>query len=150
MLTFCREHGIGQRDRTWHELSSLVQILWLAATYDCLNLGSLACLESVARRLATITEAYRANPNQPSWEMGRFLSGTLRLYANRAARDEADRLTALSRGQRGGGRGGAEDTAGAAAAGGLPRAGGDKGGGKAPNAQAKVQGRKGGEAAAAP
>ena len=143
LSNFCREYGIGQRDRTWHELNCLITIFWLAATFDAVNLGGLACLEVAARRIAQITEAHRVAPGQPAaWEAGRFLTGTsdpfdvvspeLRSFANRAARDEADRLTALGRGRAlaagGRGAGGAEEVPGALDAGGLPRAGAEDGG----------------------
>ena len=149
MSNFCREYGITQRDRTYHELNCLITIFWLAGTFDALNLGGLACLEVAARRVAQISEAYRVAPGQPAaWEAGRFLTGTsdpydvvspeLRNFANRAARDEAERLTAIGRsrglGPGGRGAGGVEDVGAALDAGGLPRAGapdgsGAKGGG---------------------
>ncbi|CAK0838221.1 unnamed protein product, partial [Prorocentrum cordatum] len=143
MSNFCREYGVSQRDRTWHELNCLVTIFWLAATFDALNLGGLACLEVAARRVAQISEAYRVVPGQPAtWEAGRFLTGTsgpfdvvspeLRNFANRAARDESERLAALGRsralGPGGRGAGGADEVTGALETGGLPRAGADDGG----------------------
>ena len=47
---FAREHGLTQRDRTYHELQTLVQTIWLATTYDALNAGALASLEAVSRQ----------------------------------------------------------------------------------------------------
>ncbi|CAK0879749.1 unnamed protein product [Prorocentrum cordatum] len=128
MSNFCREYGVSQRDRTWHELNCLVTIFWLVATFDALNLGGLACLEVAARRVAQISEAYRVAPGQPAaLEAGRFLTGTsdpfdvvspeLRNFANRAARDESERLAALGRsralGPGGRGAGGADEVTGA-------------------------------------
>ncbi|CAK0790584.1 unnamed protein product, partial [Prorocentrum cordatum] len=110
MSTFCREYGISQRDRTYHELNCLVTIFWLAGTFDAVNLGGPACLEVAARRVAQIAEARRVAPGQPAAQgAGRFLAGASdpfdvaspepRAFANRAAREEADSLAAPGRGR---------------------------------------------------
>ncbi|CAK0801338.1 unnamed protein product, partial [Prorocentrum cordatum] len=51
-----------RKDRSYHELTTLVQAPWLAGTYDGLNLGCAAALESVAGRLVTIVEAHGSGP----------------------------------------------------------------------------------------
>ncbi|CAK0815296.1 unnamed protein product, partial [Prorocentrum cordatum] len=56
LLSFCRGHGVSSKDRSCHELTALVQALWLAGACDGLNLGGVAALESVARCMATIVE----------------------------------------------------------------------------------------------
>ena len=159
LLRFCREHGITAKDRTHHELTTLVQALWLAGTYDGLNLGGIAALESIARRLVTIVEAYRSGPapGQASWESARYLTGVvdpfdvvspeLRAFANRAARDEAERHVAMTRGRAAGARQELDETSAALALGGLPGTkevakGGSKG------AAAKTKGRPKGAPAA--
>ncbi|CAK0841016.1 unnamed protein product [Prorocentrum cordatum] len=119
LLSFCRGHGISSKDRSCHELTALVQALWLAGTYDGLNLGGVAALESVARRLVTIVEARRNGPalGQASWESARYLS-----FANRVARGEAERHLAKTRGRAAGARQEFEETGAAPALGGLPGA----------------------------
>ncbi|CAK0857819.1 unnamed protein product, partial [Prorocentrum cordatum] len=79
LLTFCMERGISGGDRARHELTTLAQALWLAGTYDGLNSGGGAALESIARRLVTVVEAYRSGPapGQASWESSRCLTGVV-------------------------------------------------------------------------
>ena len=50
-------------DRVAHELWVLVETLQTAGSYDQLNLGGVAALEVVARRVQLITEAY-TNPQE--------------------------------------------------------------------------------------
>ncbi|CAK0810350.1 unnamed protein product, partial [Prorocentrum cordatum] len=157
MSNFCREYGIDQRGRTWHELNFLVTIFWLAGTFDAVNLEGSACLEAAARRIAQITEAHRVAPGQPAaWEAGRFLTGTsdpfdaaspeLRSFANRAARGEAERLAAPGRGRTlaAGGREASrsDDVAGALDAGGPPRVGAEGDGGRGGGGRGRGHGRK--------
>ena len=111
LLAICTEHGASSKNQTYHELTTLVQALWLAGTYDGLNLGGISAMRSIARRLVTIVEAYRSGPahGQASWESARYLTGVvdpfdvvspeLRSFANRAARDEAEQHVAMARGR---------------------------------------------------
>ena len=62
-------------NRVAHELRVLVETLQAAGSYDQLNLGGLAELEIVARRVQLITEAY-ANPQKPNWDTSKFFAGT--------------------------------------------------------------------------
>ena len=81
MQGFAKEVGISSRDRTWHELSTLVQVIYLAATFDALNLGALASVEMVARRIAAIAEAHRGGANAvPRWEATRHIVGVTDPY----------------------------------------------------------------------
>lgn len=161
LLTFCREHGISSRDRTHHELTTLVQALWLAGTYDGLNLGGNAALEAIARRMVTIVEAYRSGstPGQASWESARYLTGVvdpfdvvspeLRSFANKAARDDAERHVALTRGRAAGTRQELDDTGAALTLGGLPGPKDEaKGGAKGAAAKAKAKAKAAAAAAA--
>ena len=108
LLAFSREHGIGARDRTHHELASLTQCLWLAGTYDAVNLGGLVSLEVIARRIAAISEAYRNAPGgQPRWETSKYISGTadpydlvsaeLRSHVARQTKEEAEREAVMTK-----------------------------------------------------
>ena len=60
-----------------HELLVLVETLQTAGSYDQLNLGGVAALKVVARRVQLITEAY-ANPQESDWDTSKFFSGCLR------------------------------------------------------------------------
>ena len=60
---------------------TLVQVIYLVATFDALNLGALASVEMVARRIATIAEAHRGGANAvPRWEATRHIVGVTDPY----------------------------------------------------------------------
>ncbi|CAK0829901.1 unnamed protein product, partial [Prorocentrum cordatum] len=52
-----REAGVSPQERTWIEMKLLPDILYLSGCYDQLNGPSLACIESVSRRVCQIIEA---------------------------------------------------------------------------------------------
>ena len=61
---------ISQEDRIYHEVLVLVRCLDYAATFDCLNIGVLACLEIVAKRLYGLIVAYKAVPHaKANWDL---------------------------------------------------------------------------------
>ena len=146
--------GLTEKDRTWHELTVLLDAFWVAATYDALNLGGVAVLEVLARRLVAISEAYRRNPETPNWGGARLLEGrrdafdlvspSLRAVVARRSREDVDREAVTVRTVRLSHAAGAA-VGDAAAVGGLPNVGGGgkgggKTGGKAPKAKAKGAG----------
>jgi hypothetical protein len=55
-------------DRSQFELRCLAEILEVAGTYDQLNLASLACFETLARRWQMILDAHARNPLAPNYE----------------------------------------------------------------------------------
>ena len=73
---------------------------------DQLNLGSLASLETLCRRVATIVEAYVV-PSRPSWEHARHYAGTpaaeeviapsLRNFVHKRAKEENDLMAGRTR-----------------------------------------------------
>ena len=76
LLEFSRENQLGPKDRTWHELQTLTLAVHLAGTHDALNLGGLACIEALARRVTAIAEAHRGGPGTlPKWESTRHILG---------------------------------------------------------------------------
>jgi hypothetical protein len=128
-MAWSREHGVSSKDRTWHEMTLLCQVLVLATTYDALNVGGLASLEAIARRVAAITEALRGGPGAaPRWEASRFIMGSvdpydmvsseLRSHVARVTKEETERDSLQARAGRAAAAPGAED---AARWGGLPR-----------------------------
>ena len=48
-----------------HKLRCLTDTLWRGATYDQLNLGSIACFEAVTRKIQAIVEAYTLGQSVP-------------------------------------------------------------------------------------
>ena len=76
------------------------------ATYDQLNLPSLAMAEVLSRRIELICEAY-SNPSKPCWDAARYYVGvgtledvvpaSFRSYVARRARDDAEIANARSR-----------------------------------------------------
>ena len=61
-----KETGISRRDRAWHEMNSLIEALYVAGTYDQVNVGALVCLEVVSRRLLQYVEAYAHGAENPN------------------------------------------------------------------------------------
>eukprot|EP00971_Amphidinium_carterae_P335962 6472068-Amphidinium_carterae.2 len=72
-----RNSGIRGNDRAVHEYKSLTRLLDYAVSYDQLQVCNLACLEVVARRLVIIEEAYRLQPEAPSYGHAEYMSGVL-------------------------------------------------------------------------
>ena len=60
------EKGFGENDRLAHEMHVLADCLFHAATYDQLNVGSVVCLEVVARRLQAIVDAHSVSASKPN------------------------------------------------------------------------------------
>ena len=74
MMQLAREEHIVATDRTWHELQVLTGVLQAAGTYDQLNLGLLASLEIVSRRIQAIADAHSV-PCRIDWSNDRFFAG---------------------------------------------------------------------------
>ena len=97
---WCQEKQISQRDRVYHEISALTEIVYQAGCYDALNMGALACIEVAMRRLISIIEAHANNPQMPDWGNARYFSGTsspfdivpkdLRQHIAREAKDDVE------------------------------------------------------------
>ena len=85
----------------------LADCLYHAATYDQLNVGSVVCLEAVARRLQAIVDAHSVSATKPNWSIAKYHSGSasslnvssegLRRYATRNAKGEIDLHIAQAR-----------------------------------------------------
>ena len=100
---WCREKQIDSKDRTYHEMRTLVDCIYFAAVYDQLNIGALASLEVISRRVHAIVDAYAAGP-RPQWTLAKHLTGAtaaedvvsaeLRTYAAKLAREESEMYSA--------------------------------------------------------
>ena len=115
LLKHCERHGklptgylerwaknkkVDETDRIYHEMKVLMESLELFGSYDQLNLGSLAGVERMCRRLQTIFDAYDVNPAKPNFESAKLFSGMgaemdpvapeLRSHVAKKARDEAE------------------------------------------------------------
>ena len=57
-------------------MKCLISCLQLAGTYDHLNVPVLACLDTIARHIAQIVEAYSVDAKQPRWQGVHLYQGT--------------------------------------------------------------------------
>jgi hypothetical protein len=140
LAAWCKDLGASKRDRIYHELTTLIEVLWVAGTYDQLNVGGLMSLEVVARRILAIVDAHSKGLESPNWDNAKYYSGLsgladiapmeLRHYVHRAAKEDHDVDSSRYRGRALGKGGGAFE---AQAAGGLAR----------PSDPAKKQTKKG-------
>ena len=130
---WCQDKQISQRDRVYHEVSTLVEIVYQAGCYDALNMGALACIEITMRRLLSIIEAHAVNPQMPDWGNARYFSGTsnpfdlvprdLRQHIAREAKDDIEIFQLRQKGRAGASAADgawSATTAAAVASGGLP------------------------------
>ena len=102
-----RACGVQTSDRTYHEMNTLIEIIYLGGVYDQLNLPSLASMEYACRRVQVIVDAYGTPGKAPNWEMARYLSGQadgvnavsreLRGWAAKHAKEDADIQAARTR-----------------------------------------------------
>ena len=56
-------------------MNTLIDIFYLAGCYDQLNMGALACMELVSRRLQQYTEANPHGTDAPNWAGAKHISG---------------------------------------------------------------------------
>ena len=100
LSAFLKEMYISAKERTAIELRVLVHCVWIAGVYDQVNLGSLACMEEICRRISQLVEAYSVDPNRPNWtavkhvisssSVGNVVPNSLRSYAHRLVKDEVE------------------------------------------------------------
>lgn len=70
------DRGVSTTERTGIEMKCLITCFQLAGTYDHLNVPVLACLETIARRVAQIVDAYSVDSKQPRWQGVHLYQGT--------------------------------------------------------------------------
>ena len=100
MHLWMKEVDVSGKDRLYHEVTTLVEILYQGGTYDQLNVGAVASLEIASRRLIAIVEATSKGLDSPNWGTARHYTGTstifdlalhgLRACVTCAAKDEAE------------------------------------------------------------
>ena len=56
---WAREVGLSRKDRGWHEVECLIEALWLAGSYDQLNVGALASAELCCRQIQLTEERWK-------------------------------------------------------------------------------------------
>ncbi len=135
-----KETGVTRRDRAWHEVNVLIDALYLAGTYDQVNVGALASLEVITRRLLQYVEAYVHGAENPNWSSAKHISGTtsaldqvpeeMRTCASRLSKEEAELECLRAKARAPGVASGPAVSSAAAAtalAGGFPGGGGDDG-----------------------
>ena len=67
LASWSRQKEISKHERTAIEMRCLITCLHLSGTYDQLNSPCLASMETVARRIAQIVEAYSGEGGKPRW-----------------------------------------------------------------------------------
>jgi hypothetical protein len=70
-----QKKNIGENDRNYHELESLLQILEDAACHDQLNLGGNLFVETLTRRVTSMIEALSRGTQQANWSQAREIMG---------------------------------------------------------------------------
>ena len=71
---WAKELPIGRKDRAWHEMHTMIDIFYQAGCYDQLNMGALACMELVSRRLQQYSEACAHGADAPNWASAKSTS----------------------------------------------------------------------------
>ena len=99
-LEWAKEVGISRRDRAWHEVNALIETLYVAGTFDQVNMGALVSMEVLTRRLLQYVEAYAHGAENPNWSSAKHFAGSasamdlvpaeMRSYASRLAKEEAE------------------------------------------------------------
>ena len=108
LLVWSRHKGIHDNDRVMHEMRALLEAFEYAGTYDQLNLGSLACMETLGRRMQSIVDAYNSgSAASPDWGAARIMSGyqgpedlvspTLRSWAAKKGKEEVELAAARAK-----------------------------------------------------
>ena len=108
LLTWARHKNIHDNDRVMHEMRALLEALEQAGCYDQLNLGSLACMETLGRRVQSIVDAYNSGSSSaPDWGAARIMSGyqgpedlvspTLRSWAAKKGKEEVELANARAK-----------------------------------------------------
>ena len=67
LATWLRQKEVGENERTSIEMRCLITCLHSSGTYAQLNSPCLASIDSVARRVAEIVEAYSGEGGRPRW-----------------------------------------------------------------------------------
>ena len=67
--------SLGDNDRNYHELSTLVQIVEEAGEVDQVNLGGLVCLETATRRISAIVDAIKHGAGHANWSQAQEIMG---------------------------------------------------------------------------
>ena len=104
---WARQKQVGESDRVMHELRCLTDVLFYGGTFDQLNMPVLVSFEVVARRIASIVDAYQAGNSSPDWANAKIFSGhqgpedlvmpSLKTWAARRGREEAEIFNARTK-----------------------------------------------------
>ena len=73
LADWMRSKQIQENDRISFEMKVLIESIYLAGTYDQLNLGCLASVEILARRIQAVVDAYSAGPI-PDWGAAKVMT----------------------------------------------------------------------------
>ena len=67
LASWLRQKEMNEHERRSVEMRCLITCLHLSGTYDQLNSPCLASMETIARRIAQIVEAYSGDGGRPRW-----------------------------------------------------------------------------------
>eukprot|EP00959_Pyramimonas_sp_CCMP1952_P034727 727937-Pyramimonas_sp.AAC.1 len=73
--TWAQSKEIANSDHVYYELRTIIDSLEFAGCHDQLSLGSVVNAELLCLQVQTVVDAYDANPNKPSFENAKYLSG---------------------------------------------------------------------------
>ena len=95
---WAKKLSVGWKDRAWHKMHTLIDIIYQAGGCDQLDMGAPACMELVSRRLQQHTEAYAHGADASNWASARHFSGSstsldleMQSYASRLGREGGSR-----------------------------------------------------------
>ena len=87
-------------DRVFFEMTALIDAVHIGGTYDCLNVGGCAMIESLCRRIQAIVNAYEKNPSKPNYQRVSLFTGVrsaidaidpeLRSYTSKPEKEQRD------------------------------------------------------------
>ena len=75
LLAMQAKKSLGDNDRNYHELSTLVKIVEEAGEVDQVNLGGLVCLETATRRISAIMDAIKNGAGNANWSQAQDIMG---------------------------------------------------------------------------
>ena len=87
---WAKELSIRRKDRAWHEMHTLMDIFYQVGCYVQLNMGALACMELVSRRLQQFSDAHAHGADALLWACAKHFSGSSSSLALVLSREEAE------------------------------------------------------------
>ena len=87
-----KEINLGKGDKIYHDVKAMLDMLEHCGCYDQLNLGGLAVIEALVRRLLATLEANAKGVHNANWTMARHITGSGSLFGDLMTRDFRDEM----------------------------------------------------------